>query len=1120
MKKLTHGISLVSLTASFMALCSTGLAQFIPGDARSAGLRYIVPDVACWFNATGNGFVTNGFINVAQEANPADLGNWEPYSSVMGDNTFLVEFNIYASDGTLLNQNNVVAIQPAAGGPGKLSYAYYDDTGKPFAGPINLSRQNGNPGRVAGDNRIGGTNFITECEVSIGQLPQFQAANRGESWGNNNIYQDDDRYAAEQIFSLDPNSLAVTPVTNAWDYVYGPYSGVMGSDNGGQQDSRTGGRSDFLDNGNIVVTIDDKTGIVDPVNGEVVTFSIITPAGKIVKGPTEVYPNAIFDNQCPFQGGFCIRADPSIFFYDDDGNLIKSNSISVATANLQAAPPNGWGFTGAYDTGRGDADHVAGDIRSPYVVEAEGVVVGGSGTTQSNAVMMAIWNGQTGAFITNVMVSSDLDPSILSVDRVACAINMSNQVCVAFDGQPDKTAGYANQVIGRVMQFDGANVSYLCPSFFAFINSDNTNTVANNTTTPGTPQGYLTQNPTVSMTTKAICIAAKGLINSTNNPLGGPPDSTTGNTTVYTVLSMPLGGPETAGSSYVVRDVACWWDSTKNIVTNGPVKLADQANPESLGNWEPYSSVVGDSTFLVEFNIYANDSTLANQNNVVALQPAAGGAPALAYAYYDDSGAPFKGAINLSRQNGNPGRVAGDMRPGATNFITECEVSIGQLSAFMSANRGESWAKNDIYQTTDRYAAEQIFSLNPATLVSTPVTDAWDYVYGPYSGSMGSGNNAPQCSRTGGRPVFLDNGNIAVVIDDKTEIIDPANGEVTTFAVIKPDGTIVAGPTEVRATDIFDNVCAFKGGFAVRVHELMYFYNDEGVLQTNSPVNVLTSSGLVWGNDATGAGGRGDAYRIGGNIGSYYVYMAGGTTNGVKNGANPNPGPVVCVAAWDTRTGKCVATAPVCELDPSYYHSDRTMIAVDASDHFTVAYKLEPTVAFPQFQTMGRIGQLAGGNITWLGPSFFAFYNHDAYGGQTYGNTNSPAYYETDEPNVAMTSQAICFAAKATINSTNNPAAAPDTQPQTTVYTVISNPAYVPSAAAPSMTAILSAGNVIISWNASAGLFTLVSSTNPAASLSTWAAVSPQPPTTGPVNGKYSMTVPVKAGDQYFDLKK
>src|SRR5205085_8929271 len=38
-------------------------------------------------------------------------------------------------------------------------------------------------------------------------------------------------------------------------------------------------------------------------------------------------------------------------------------------------------------------------------------------------------------------------------------------------------------------------------------------------------------------------------------------------------------------------------------------------------------------------------------------------------------------------------------------------------------------------------------------------------------------NNAPQFSRTGGRPVFLDNGNVVVMIDDKTGFSSTA-GEV------------------------------------------------------------------------------------------------------------------------------------------------------------------------------------------------------------------------------------------------------------------------------------------------------------------------------------------------------
>ena len=1086
--------------ATGLIVCHFGaFGQNVPGDARSAGLRYIVPDVACWFDTNGLGFVTNGFINVAQAATPADLGNWEPYTSSMGEDAFLVELNTYANDGTLQNQNYAVAIQPAAGGPANLISAFYDDGGKPFPGMINLSRQNGNPGRVAGDKRIGATNFITECEVSIGQLSAFQKVNR---WTNNDIYQGTDRYAAEQIFSFDAATLAAKPVTNAWDYVYGPFVGSMGAGNNAPQCSRTGGRPEYLDNGNIVVMIDDKTAIVSTV-GEVTTFAITDPSGKVIKGPTLVNPNAIFDNMCAFKGGFCIRVGASIYFYDDNGSLMHSNNLAQVIANLQAAPPAGYGFTGSYDTGRGDGQHVAADIRSPYVFMAGGVTVG----TGSNACMMAVWNGQTGAFITNLVVSSDLDPQFLSVDRTALAVNMSNQVCVAFDGKADNTGGYQNQVIARVMEFNGTNLSYLTPSFFAFLNSDNSDSVATN----GSPAGFLTSNPSVSMTTKAICIAAKGSINSTNNAYNSAPDSPGGNTTVYTVVSMPLGGPETAGSSFIVPDMACWYNGTGNLLTNGPVNIAQQAafpGTAGLGNWEPYSSVVGDSTFLVEFNTFANDGSLASQNFAVAKQPAAGGSPALGYAFYqDNSQTPFKGIINLSRQNGNPGRVAGDMRTGATNFITECEVSIGQLSQFMSNAR---WTNNDIYQGTDRYCAEQLFSLNPTTLTQTPITNAWDYVYGAFVGSMGTGNGSPQCSRTGGRPVFLDNGNIVVVIDDKTVIADPSVGEVTTFAIITPTGTIVKGPTEVAPHDIWDNVCAFKGGFAIRVHNLLYLYDDTGKALTNLDVNV--TSGLTFGGNSD-AGGRGDAYRIGGNIGSPYVYMAGGTTN--VPGVSGSSG-IIYVAAWDTRSFKFVASAPVCELDPLHYKSDRTMIAVDASDNFTVAYKLKPTANFPQFQTVGRIGHLSGTNITWLGPSFYAFVNHDAYG----GSTTPP--YETDEPTVAMTTQQICFGAKGLFNSTNNPASIPDTQPQTTLYSVIANPgsSASPTPARPTMSATLSGSNLIISWDASAGLFTLISSGNIAAPLSTWEALSPQPPTTGPANGKYSMSVPITAGSHFFSLKK
>ncbi len=130
----------LSATISLLALCLSAFGQRpVPGDARAVGLKYIVPDMACWFNAVGN-FVTNGFVNLAEAANPADLGNWEPYTGVVGDSTFLIGFNTYANDGTFANQNFVVAKQPAIGGPAKLDYEFRNDSGNPFGGQINLSR--------------------------------------------------------------------------------------------------------------------------------------------------------------------------------------------------------------------------------------------------------------------------------------------------------------------------------------------------------------------------------------------------------------------------------------------------------------------------------------------------------------------------------------------------------------------------------------------------------------------------------------------------------------------------------------------------------------------------------------------------------------------------------------------------------------------------------------------------------------------------------------------------------------------------------------------------------------------------------------------------------------------
>jgi len=239
-----------------------------------------------------------------------------------------------------------------------------------------------------------------------------------------------------------------------------------------------------------------------------------------------------------------------------------------------------------------------------------------------------------------------------------------------------------------------------------------------------------------------------------------------------TYVEVPADAPD-AGMARAVSDTPIWWriDASGGQLVVGAIEdPADQFGDRDtgLGNWEPYTSVVGDNVFLIAKGTFAADGTFENQNFAVVFQPAAGGDPKVSYAFYADNGEPFTGQINLSRQNGNPPRVAGDKRPGATRFMVGAETSCGQLPPFQSDNR---WGNNPIYRDNNRYGVEQIFDLG-ADLTPTPATKAWDFVYGPYeAASLGPGADTPQCSRFGGRMEFLDNGNIVVVIDDKTALL-------------------------------------------------------------------------------------------------------------------------------------------------------------------------------------------------------------------------------------------------------------------------------------------------------------------------------------------------------------
>ncbi|MCS1411475.1 MAG: hypothetical protein M2R45_04675 [Verrucomicrobia subdivision 3 bacterium] len=93
---------------------------------------------------------------------------------------------------------------------------------------------------------------------------------------------------------------------------------------------------------------------------------------------------------------------------------------------------------------------------------------------------------------------------------------------------------------------------------------------------------------------------------------------------------------------------------------------------------------MGTHTFLIEANTFAEPIDDRFQRYVLTLQPASGGEAKEVDGFYGNDGTPYSGQINASRQNGNPGRVAGDRRPGAAGYVMGGEASTHVFAAFQS----------------------------------------------------------------------------------------------------------------------------------------------------------------------------------------------------------------------------------------------------------------------------------------------------------------------------------------------------------------------------------------------------------------------------------------------------
>lgn len=801
---------------------------------------------------------------------------------------------------------------------------------------------------------------------------------------------------------------------------------------------------DYLSNGNIVIVGESRQSqdLVDVFGGDTafrhVIFRILDPQGNVLKQETLVSESPNFVGNAEMwhgvgvvSNGFAIRYKAHngpvvVRMFDNAGNPTTGDLV---LADITSHPEAGGG-------GRGDGAGFHGNGKDAYVAVCS--YGPGAWVTVLNADGTVRWSKN---------VADDL-PNMVSVGHTDAAIDAQGNVVVVFGGKYDPSNVY-DSVMGR--RFDAAGNPVGGTFYLSEKESPDLSPLR-------------ARNPRVAWRNGQVAVVWESLNDTESlDPFLGEP---------LNVVALRIFSTFTPGSIEA--------EGLTRIVPDTPIVKHEQ---NALGNWEPYASTLGTSTFLIEGNTFADDGTFSNQRYVVALQPAAGGPMQLAEGFYTDAGQPFKGQINLSRQNGNPGRVAGDMRPGAVNYMVGAEASPHGLPEFQSDNR---WNLGFDRLADGRYGTVQIFRHDPAALVTpTPLSKALDSANGRLTSGFAPDN---QITRFGGDIVCLDNGNFVSVVHDRSRTRTPESESVAA-TIFAPDGSVVKDTFVVALGDIWSNVAPFKGGFAVRARpedgtggvRLIHFFDNAG----NRLGTVdQAASGIAFDT------GRGDGTRLLGHINSPYVYLVG----------RPSDTQIVKVAAFDARTRQFVAAAEVSEGGFTG-NFDRVNGAVDALNRLTVAWVSQP-VGYEKQQVAARVMAFDGTKFTPLTRSFFPFINNAKTGIRSYQMT------------VAMTTKQICVAAKGEINYENKPELGPNSPNEVNFYTVFSHPAPaedpttpVGGGEAPTLSITRSGNNVTIGWAPAGTGWTLESAP---AVTGPWSAVGTQNPT----------TVAIGAGNQFFRLKR
>src|SRR5207249_935593 len=125
------------------------------------------------------------------------------------------------------------------------------------------------------------------------------------------------------------------------------------------------------------------------------------------------------------------------------------------------------------------------------------------------------------------------------------------------------------------------------------------------------------------------------------------------------------------------------------------------------------------------------------------------------------------------------------------------------------------------------------------------------------------------------------------------------SGRAATAVIVAADGSIVQDSFVIGPGELWSNVCAFKGGFCVRLSGQLLFYDNSGNFQGGTDQNDAALP------DFTFDRGRGDGTRIASHINSNYVFLAG-SSNGPTRECR--------LAVWDARDQSFQGSVNVNEL--------------------------------------------------------------------------------------------------------------------------------------------------------------------------------------------------------------